>query len=240
MMDLLADQDYNRQRLEPTHGDPFYLHLSDLVLAMKRAIPARVERVLDYGCGGSPYRPLFGAALYHRADLAGTRSVDFEYGSDSRLPVNSSEYDCVLSSQVLEHVPSPDRYLEEAHRVLKPGGRLILSTHGLFDDHACPDDYWRWTVYGLSKLVESVETVWKLTTGPRAAIFFAERADYWPDDDGVGLYPQIVLIGLRTLRRVGARRIHQACDVCFPSHRMVDAKENGHNTYIAIALTARR
>jgi SAM-dependent methyltransferase len=50
---------------------------------------------------------------------------------------------------VLEHVASPRVYLREAHRVLKPKGSLILSTHGIWPYHPDPMDYWRWTIEGL-------------------------------------------------------------------------------------------
>ncbi|MGH7090909.1 MAG: class I SAM-dependent methyltransferase, partial [Stellaceae bacterium] len=168
----------------------------------------------------------------------------FEFGEDSRLPVGAAEYDCVLSSQVLEHVPAPPSYLEEAHRVLRPGGTLLLSTHGLFEDHACPADYWRWTAYGLKKLVESagfgVGTIRKLTTGPRATVFFAERTDYGSDYWRVARYYRAILFGLRGLRAISARRRHEACDICFPAHRVVDFGEAGHETYVALVLAARR
>src|SRR5438270_5433699 len=107
MIDI-ACTEYVRERLAPRLGDGLYLVLSDLLLAMRSLIPAEPGRVLDYGCGGSPYRPLFGSCVYHRADLSGAApDLDFEYGSDSLLPIRSADYDCVLSSQVLEHVSSP-------------------------------------------------------------------------------------------------------------------------------------
>jgi SAM-dependent methyltransferase len=178
-MQGLGAEEYIRERIEPTPGDNAYLHLTDLLLGLKTLMPSNTTRILDYGCGGSPYRPLFCACTYHRADLAGDLAVDFEYCPDSLLPADLADYDCVLSTQVLEHVLSPTTYLAEAYRILKPGGHLLLSTHGLFEDHACPYDYWRWTVYGLRKLIEdtgfNVDRILKLTTGPRAAMFLAER-----------------------------------------------------------------
>jgi SAM-dependent methyltransferase len=59
----------------------------------------------------------------------------------------------VLSTQVLEHVTDPDVYLSECFRVLRPGGRMLLSTHGLMVYHPDPDDYWRWTCAGLPRAV---------------------------------------------------------------------------------------
>jgi SAM-dependent methyltransferase len=248
MIDLASD-DYIRQRLDPRPGDPLYLHLSDLLLAVRDLMPHGVGRVLDFGCGGSPYRSLFGPCTYHRADLAGSgAALDLEYGPDSLLSAPSEDYDCVLSSQVLEHVSSPLAYLAECHRVLKPGGRLILSTHGLFEDHACPYDYWRWTVFGLQSLVEeagfTTEKIKKLTTGPRAAVFLAERVF---GEQGqrlnfcrMGVYSRFAHHSIRVVRRAGARRRHAACDASFPQHRMADLAQEGHDMYIAIALAAHR
>src|ERR1051326_4363472 len=177
-MQTLLSEEYLRERIEPRPGDPYYLHLSDLLLGIRASIPSDIDKVLDFGCGGSPYRKLFNARTYHRADLKGLPSLDFDFAEDSRIMAASEDYDCVLSSQVLEHVLSPGDYLAECYRVLKPGGKLILSTHGLFEDHSAPVDYWRWTASGLSKLVDmigfNVTALKKLTTGPRAAVFFAE------------------------------------------------------------------
>jgi SAM-dependent methyltransferase len=244
-MQGLAAKEYIRERIEPAPGDVAYLHLADLLLGLKTLMPRDITRILDYGCGGSPYRPLFGACTYHRADLAGDLAVDFEYGPDSRLPAQLVDYDCVLSSQVLEHVLSPTVYLAEAYRVLKPGGHLLLSTHGLFEDHACPYDYWRWTAYGLCKLVEEtgfkVDRILKLTTGPRAAMFLAERELFRLRFRGPGVYPRMLDYGARVVRRFAdAKHRHDACDSSFPDHRMADPDEPGHDMYIALAALAHR
>ena len=58
----------------------------------------------------------------------------------------TTSFDAVLSTQVLEHVADPGALPAERFRVLRPGGRLLLSTHGIFVYHPDPDDYWRWTV----------------------------------------------------------------------------------------------
>jgi SAM-dependent methyltransferase len=50
---------------------------------------------------------------------------------------------------VLEHVAEPQQYLREAWRVLRPRGQLLLSTHGNWQYHPDPHDYWRWTLEGL-------------------------------------------------------------------------------------------
>lgn len=249
-MEDLTAREYVRQRLEPRPGDAHYLALSDLSLALRSLIPANLRKVLDYGCGGSPYRPLFGNCVYHRADLDGD-GLDFKYGSDSRLPNSAGGYDFVLSTQVLEHVQDPMIYLHECHRVLKPNGQLLITTHGLFEEHGCPYDYWRWTTFGLQRIVESagfkVEANKKLTTGSRAATFLAERQFInWIRSRPMDFYSKLLARGIRIVRRIGATRLHVASDNTFAGNRVVNNLEEnsematGHEMYIGIAILARR
>jgi SAM-dependent methyltransferase len=58
------------------------------------------------------------------------------HGSIFELPFKDGAFDCVICSEVVEHVPADERVFSELERVLEPGGRLILGT---------PDyDRWRW------------------------------------------------------------------------------------------------
>lgn len=109
------------------------------------------QRLLDYGCGTKPYQSLFARrfATYVGADFDTNSAADIVVGRHGELPVEDHFADCVLSTQVLEHVEDPKAYLAEAYRVLKPDGALILSTHGVWRYHPNPTDYWRWTVDGL-------------------------------------------------------------------------------------------
>ena|ERR1700730_5966384 len=243
-MEDLADKEYIRQRIAPKPGDPHYLCLSDLFMALERLIPPEKSRVLDFGCGGSPYRRLFGDCTYHRADLIGSRNIDFEYDHDSRLPLGATAYDCVLSTQVLEHVHDPFAYLRECKRVLIPGGHLLLTTHGLFEDHACPHDFWRWTGFGLRRLVEDaglqVNELKKLTTGPRGALYLSERELHRIRFNNSGWYGHLLSVGIRAVQQLGSARLHEASDRSFCHNRMVDANESGHDLYIIIAVLASR
>lgn len=140
--------------------DPFsYVAKKLRSMVVDLAIPdARTDgtRVLDYGCATTPYRELFGPGVdYVGADLPGNPVAQVELCEDGTVPVTDSSFDMVLSIQVLEHVTDPDRYLIECFRVLKPGGSLVLSTHGIMYYHADPEDYWRWTSSGLTKIVQN-------------------------------------------------------------------------------------
>ena len=131
-----------------------------------RALPATLERlapdlalpaggrVIDYGCADVPYRRLFASdADFVPADLPGNPRAAVQIRSDGTLPVPDEDFDALLSTQVLEHVNDPQLYLSECFRVLRPGGRMLLSTHGIMVHHADPVDYWRWTSEGLDRVV---------------------------------------------------------------------------------------
>lgn len=114
------------------------------------------ERVLDFGCADVPYRGLFPAdCVYLAADLPGNPDATLEIGPDGAVPLPDAGVDAVLSTQVLEHVADPRAYLAECRRVLRPGGKLLLSTHGLMVWHPDPVDLWRWTCDGLRREVEA-------------------------------------------------------------------------------------
>lgn len=132
-----------------------------------RLLPRRLEemagdlrlppggRVLDFGCADMPYRRFFGPeADVVGADLPGNPRASVDVRPDGTLPSEDASFDAVLSTQVLEHVADPNVHLDECLRVLRPGGRLLLSTHGMMVYHPDPVDYWRWTCAGLRRAVE--------------------------------------------------------------------------------------
>src|SRR5262249_9447901 len=146
---------------DPGLGDYGYLLLRSLATQMKEALAThfggrRDLLVVDVGCDCKPYLPLFApyARRYVGSDVARTRPQVDVVGSASTIPFADGCADAVLCSQVLEHVPDPMAALHEIARVLKPGGRVFLSTHGNFIYHPHPTDYWRWTQDGLRKLFE--------------------------------------------------------------------------------------
>jgi SAM-dependent methyltransferase len=173
--EILAAGNYIRERTNPNLGDIFYLCLLDL----KNFVASRAGKfngsVLDYGCGGSPYKSLFeNCNRYVRADMLAGPSVDLVLGADGKTLEPNSSYNGVVSFQVLEHVRDPGAYLDECYRILAPDGLLLLTTHGLYLEHKCPDDFHRWTSQGLEELVQahgfSVSESVKLTTGLRGAL----------------------------------------------------------------------
>lgn len=114
------------------------------------------KTVLDYGCGDKPYEWMFRKKFeqYIGVDLTTTEAADYVVNQEDKLPVDDQSIDLVLSTQVLEHVKETNHYLQEIHRVLKANGYLLLSTHGVWPYHPCPNDYWRWTIDGLELIIQ--------------------------------------------------------------------------------------
>jgi SAM-dependent methyltransferase len=109
-------------------------------------------RVLDVGCGIRPYYPFFEpyASEYVGVDVDNP-AADLQ-GSVEALPVGDDSFDVVVCTQVLEHVSDTDLAVRELHRVTAPGGRVLVSTHGVQVYHPSPEDHWRWTHTGLERL----------------------------------------------------------------------------------------
>ena len=100
--------------------------------------------VLDAGCGGGGVAVSFaeeskfavGLDIVNRFTDAGVllakehdvANVAFVQGDGISLPFQDGYFDVVLSHSVIEHVESPETYLSECFRVLRPGGVLFLST----------------------------------------------------------------------------------------------------------------
>jgi len=241
----LAADSYVRERLQPRPGDPLYLHLSDLLQALGASIPLPGAKILDYGCGGSPYRTLHPSpACYHRADYPGVPGIDFQFGPDSRIHAPDSFYDHLISTQVLEHVSNPASYLAECLRLLRPGGRLVITTHGLYPDHACPHDYRRWTAEGLRLDLQTsgflVDQVVKLTTGPRAILFMNRMAHHTLLVSRPSFAAWALRLGRAIYSRLPAGTFDRFADQEYARCRVVDLKVPGHDFYIAIHAVAQR
>jgi len=145
------------RRAVPVIWQPDWYVLHELARAIRESLAQldlKGTRVLDYGCGERPYESWFVAAgaQYRGADLDGAHEV--KIAPDGALVAEDASVELVASFQVLEHVWDVANYLREAHRVLVPGGSLLLSTHGAWLYHPHPGDYRRWTIAGLKREVE--------------------------------------------------------------------------------------
>lgn len=70
---------------------------------------------------------------------------------DLRL-IGSASFGTIVCTGLLEHIADPQSLAAEFHRILTPGGRLVLSASAVFSFHGAPDNYFHFTPYGLRHL----------------------------------------------------------------------------------------
>lgn len=111
-------------------------------------------RLLDIGCGLKPYRPLLApyitehVGVDHPESPHALTSVDV-LATAYEIPLDSCSFDTILMTEVLEHLERPADALSECFRLLKPGGRLILTTPFIWTLHEVPRDFYRFSPFGL-------------------------------------------------------------------------------------------
>ena len=130
--------------------------LYDFAAEAGASIPAG-SLVLDAGAGEGRFKEDFSHTLYFATDsTVGDQAWDYtnlDVLSDLiLLPFGSHVFDAVFCSQVLEHVAEPLSVTREISRVIKPGGRLYLTAPQSWPQHQKPNDFFRYTSFGLRHL----------------------------------------------------------------------------------------
>lgn len=103
---------------------------------MAKTIPQNAS-ILDVGAGSCPYRKLFSHCVYKTHDFAQLNDMQLrggigydkiDYVSDiNNIPVENASFDAILCTEVFEHIPEPIKAVKEFSRIIKSGGKLILS-----------------------------------------------------------------------------------------------------------------
>lgn len=136
--------------------NPFFLLRRALFTEISNASRYVCGKVLDVGCGEKPYQGLFFSSFYIGVEIAGARperkeAADLLYDG-ARLPFGDSTFDSVVCSEVLEHVADPEGFMLEIGRVLRPGGRVLLTVPFLWPEHEQPRDFGRYSSFGIRNL----------------------------------------------------------------------------------------
>jgi len=117
-------------------------------------VPRLSGRVLDVGAGGQPYRRYLNeSADYVSMDLSDGTDADI-VASVLDIPIEDGELDGIMCTEVIEHVEDPQSAVRELARVSKLGGLLYLTAPMSWALHYQPHDYFRYTKYGLSSMLE--------------------------------------------------------------------------------------
>jgi SAM-dependent methyltransferase len=208
-----------RRRLDPL-DERFRPHIGALAESRLPAIRSAVAsapgapRILDVGGGGGHWRHLLGGipdyTVLEAIDPPVPLYAPYVQADARALPFQDGSFDVVLSIELLEHLPEPGASLAEMLRVLGPEGMLVASTRQYWRTHGAPDDYFRYTRYGLDRLLRGAgfEQIELLPLGGTGAVLAStlENGLAWirkPIFRQVLLYPLWLLAGLadRTVLR---------------------------------------
>jgi SAM-dependent methyltransferase len=117
-------------------------------------------RVLSIGSAtdedneGGRYRDYFkNCSSYTTSEATSEFDVDLVLDVRSMPQLQNDSFDCVFCSGVLEHVDDYLSGLKELTRILRPGGILLLGLPFRQAIHMAPNDYWRFTEYGLRHML---------------------------------------------------------------------------------------
>lgn len=154
-----------KQLLRNTWLHPRYIGVVQMRSAMEQAGKWSQGVLLDVGCGLRPYEDLFFERITEYIGLDWPNlsyRVQPDVVSDAmHLPIANGAVDTVMATELMEHLPSPERFITEAARVLRSGGTLIVSVPLMEPLHEEPRDYFRFTPYGLRYLLERHSFVFK-------------------------------------------------------------------------------
>ncbi len=135
-----------------------FLIRKSILASIKNNAHCLNKSLLDFGCGTKPYKSLFShVEEYIGVDLKiegredRQQYVDVFYNGKT-IPFEDGRFDSLLCTEVLEHVFNIEELLAEFNRVLKTGGKALITTPFMWEEHEMPYDYARYTTPALEFL----------------------------------------------------------------------------------------
>lgn len=152
-----------REQFKPTWLSLFvnsnYLIRSGIYRGIKENVHYMRGVMLDIGCGKKPYRDLFDVEQYLGIDIENeghrndTSFVDLFYDGRN-IPFDNEYFDSAYTSEVLTHISDIEPVIAEIHRVLKMGGKILITVPYIWHENEQPNDAVRYTSFGIVKLLE--------------------------------------------------------------------------------------
>ncbi|MDR2337792.1 MAG: class I SAM-dependent methyltransferase [Deltaproteobacteria bacterium] len=139
---------------------------------LKAILPFYTGKVLDIGCGNSPFRFLIhpSQAEYLGVDIKAASNFGYQNQAKiefdgENLPFLDGSIENIIFTEVLEHLENPENLIAEMYRVLKAGGKAVVTIPFSARVHYIPNDYCRYTPYKLQKLFSAFSEIEILNRG---------------------------------------------------------------------------
>ncbi len=128
-------------------------------------------KVLVIGAGHDPYRNMLSnASSVLVTDISDDYGTIDEIVDAHELPYKDDSFDTIIAIEVIEHLHSPNKAINECYRALSENGTLICSIPFMFHVHGDPNDYQRLTKQGIIKLTSNFKKVETHEIGGRLAV----------------------------------------------------------------------
>jgi SAM-dependent methyltransferase len=240
---------WNERKLQAIETGSLNSKTRDEWVAGQLASLPKDWRLLDAGAGEQRYRKDCAHLRYvsqdheaydGRGDGVGGHVESWTYGKThiicdiAQIPEPDASFDAVLCTEVLEHVPDPALVLSELTRLLRPGGRIILSApFGSFTHfapfHFCTGLSRYWYEYHLGRL--GFDRV-KATPNGNFFEFLAQELRRFPQMVSEYSEPPIPKVGtvasvelLSILKRMSEKDRGSGLYACFGWHVTAEKKQ---------------
>lgn len=163
---LYMKQQINYLLIRYLYYSQFSIHKAMMHYKLKPISGGIIGRWLDIGAGYQPYKKYFAGVdeylttntkRHYKSDEEVTqlnKYTTYWIEDGKTLPAGDKSLDGVACFQVLSLIDKPEEFFSEINRILKPGGKLLLSTDFLFPVYSKEDRY-RHTAFSLRQLSES-------------------------------------------------------------------------------------
>ena len=117
-------------------------------------------KLIDLGCGRVPLFEVYrdhvdqNICVDWENTIHHSECLDYECDITEALPFDDGEFDTVILSDVLEHIPQPEKLWKEISRISAPKGRVLLNVPFCYWLHEEPHDFYRYTEYALRRFAE--------------------------------------------------------------------------------------
>ncbi len=133
---------------------------------VKKFVSGCRGRILDVGCGICPYRHVvqncgcnYTGVDIVDADRFGYDQHDILHFDGVHIPLPENSVDCIICTEVIEHVADPSSLIASMHDVLTPGGEALITVPWSARNHYMPYDYHRFTPDQLQKLFSAFSSI---------------------------------------------------------------------------------